>query len=295
MTDWRVLAFPAMGVAAFAVDSAFRRFWEVDVIWAAIVVALFVLPVTDAVASEMHVRSLAREVKQMREQESNARREIASMAHDLNGPLSTVSSYLDRIVEGLLGPVSEDARAAARSASAAQARARSMVEMTLLKHVESLAVRPLEAWPVDLCSLIQDVTDALRAEIAASRAEVTVEPLPRVLGDSTMLFRVFENLLQNAVKYACPGETPVIAITAVRAGDRAVIAVRDHGIGIPVEECERVFDLDARAANGAAVTTGHGLGLATVRRLVHQLGGEVWVDTATTDGAMLRLSLPLAG
>ena len=69
--------------------------------------------------------------------------------------------------------------------------------------------------------------------------------------------------------------------------------MRDHGIGIPTEDCERVFEVAARAGNGEAVAFGHGLGLATVRRLLREQGGDVWVDATHAPGAAVRLTLPL--
>ncbi len=130
---------------------------------------------------------------------------------------------------------------------------------------------------------------------ASARVRALVESLPRVLGDQSRLFRVFENLVQNAVKYACPGEAPMVMITGASEGGRAEILVRDHGIGIPAADCERVFDATVRASNGVSVAAGHGLGLATVRRLVRDLGGEIWIDQTNLDGTAIRLSLPLAG
>ena len=115
-------------------------------------------------------------------------------------------------------------------------------------------------------TLRRDVTEALRTEIMAKHAEVTVEPLPSVMGNPAQLFRVFENLVQNAVKYARPSETPMVLITGGCKNGRAEIVVHDLGIGIPAEDCERVFEPTTRAANGESVALGHGLGLATVRR-----------------------------
>lgn len=261
---------------------------------AALVAAALSIPVALAVIAQRRASVLSAEVTRMRALQHDARLGIAGMAHDLKGPLSTVASYLDLIAAGALGPVSEDTRAAARRAGAASARARTLVESALLQHVEASAARPPAVDAVDLRSLIRDVTEALRAEIAASNAEVMVEPLPRVLGDEARLFRVFENLVQNAVKYARPGEAPMVTITGSSENGRAEIAVRDHGIGIRAEDRERVFDATARAGNGRAIAFGHGLGLATVRALVRDLGGEVWVDATNLDGATVRLSLPLA-
>ena len=268
------------GVALFAIAT-----WAISATLSATVA---LASTAAAVAMAVRVRIVARA------QAVEVRRELAGMAHDLNGPLSTVASYLDMIAQGTLGPVSEETRIAAQRAGIASMRARDVVESVLLRHVQAAAARPVPAETVDLRSVIRDVTEALHAEIAVSQAEVTVEPLPRVLGDHAQLFRVFENLVQNAVKYARPGEAPVVTITGSSDAGRAEITVLDHGIGIPSEDCERVFEVSTRAGNGQSVAFGHGLGLATVRRLVRDLGGEVWVDPTALEGATVRLSLPLA-
>ncbi len=289
----RILAVPTLGVVAISValllGSVPSGPWHTVLLFAAVGAPLAFAAVTNARSS-----ALAHEVSELRSDHDSAQQEMASIAHDLKGPLNTVTSYLDLIAEGALGLVSDDTRVAAQRAAEASHRARTLVESALLQHVEAAAARPLHVATVDLRALICDVTDALHAEIAASGADVTVTPLPAVRGNAQQLFRVFENLVQNAVKYACPGETPVIAITGAVRDGHAEIAVSDRGIGIPPEDCERVFATSTRADNGASVAPGHGLGLATVRRLVREQGGDAWIDNAATGGATVRLSLPLA-
>ena len=263
----------------------------------ALIFAAMFIPVGFAVVANWRAATLADDVARMEAEDDTVRLEIAGFAHDLKGPLATITSYLDLIAEGALGPVSDSTRAAARRGSEAAAQARGIVESTLLRHIESTAVRPPALDAVDLRALIGDVTEALRFEIAASHAEITVEPLPFVRGGQPELFRVFENVLQNAVKYARPGEAPIVSITGVSENGRAEIAIRDHGIGIPDADRVRVFDRTARSENAQGVASGDGLGLATVRLLVGEMDGEVWVDAGNDDddGATVHISLPLAG
>lgn len=293
----RVIAIPAISVAAVSLGLLLRPV-PFDPIRTALLTAAIGAPLMLAIATTLRSRLLADEVAQLHavhdEVEREVAHEIASIAHDLKGPLTTVSSYLDLIAQGALGPVSDDTRDAAERAAQASERARTLVESALLHHVEATAARPLDVDTVDLRALIRDVTEALRAEITASHAEVTVEPLPAVRGNATLLFRVFENLVQNAVKYARPGEAPIVMISGATRDGHAEIIVRDHGIGIPVADCDRVFDAAARAANGEAAAAGHGLGLATVRRLLREQGGDAWIDPTHLEGAAIRLTLPLA-
>jgi signal transduction histidine kinase len=244
------------------------------------------------VAAGHRASMLQREVVALRSQQAASRRDAAGIAHDLRAPLTTIAACLDLLAEGSLGDLTPEARDAARRAARASARVRSLVDGVLLSEVRQAASQPL-APSVDLRGLLRDVTDSLSADIAGSGAEITVEPMPRVQGDPARLFRVFANLIQNSLKYARPGEAPCVSVTGSLADGRLEVAVHDRGIGIPLEDRERVFSPWSRGANGAAVARGHGLGLATTRQLVRELGGDVWIESVT-DGATIRVSLPLA-
>lgn len=181
----------------------------------------------------------------------------------------------------------------------------SLIDAMLLRQAQTQAAAPpqlLSGVPavhreVDLRALLQDVTDALAADIGASGAEVSVGPLPLVRGDRDRLFRVFENLVQNSLKYARPAEAPCISVTGAIAGDRLEVSVTDHGIGIPIEDHERVFTAGVRCEAGRAIAPGEGLGLATVRQLTRELGGDAWIvggSEGDVAGTTVRLALPLA-
>lgn len=223
----------------------------------------------------------------------------AAIVHDLRSPLVTVHSYLELLTEEAFGPIPNEAKQAARRATLAAGRAQELIEETLRRYAVEAAGRPLDApaappaTTVDLGPLIDGVVASLDAEIRKSGAEVEVGELPSVRGHSAALHRVFANLIENALKYHVPGERPRITVSCDAGGGRCEVVVRDHGIGIPAEQHARIFDVRARVA-AAAEQPGLGLGLATVRELIAQQGGQVWVDAAVTDGACFRVSLPAA-
>jgi len=259
---------------------------------AAAAVLLPVVLAASMVVAGRRASMLQREVVALRSQQAAARRDAAGVAHDLRAPLTTIAACLDLLAGGSLGDLTPEARDAARRAARASARVRSLVDGVLLAEVRQAASQPL-APSVDLRVLLRDVTDSLSADIAGSGAEITVEPMPRVQGDADRLFRVFANLIQNSLKYARPGEAPCVSVTGSLGSGRLEVAVHDRGIGIPLEDREYVFSPWSRSANGATIARGHGLGLATTRQLVRELGGDVWIESVT-DGATIRVSLPLA-
>ena len=225
--------------------------------------------------------------------------DIASVAHDLRSPLVTVHSYLELLAEEAFGPISREAKQAAERATRAAGRAQSLIEETLRQYAEETAGRAIGAPDiapanlVDLTILLDDVIAALDGEIRSAGAQLELKPLPLARGDGDSLYRIFANLIENALKYHAAGETPHIVVSGVITDGRCEISVRDHGIGIFPSERETIFQKNVR---GEAVSgqQGVGVGLATVRELVELQHGRVWVDPAVTDGACFRLSLPAA-
>ncbi len=228
-----------------------------------------------------------------------AQDELRSVTHDLRAPLLTVSSYLDLIAQGAFGPVSDEARAAVRHCASVAGRAQDVVEATLRPSRLDAAgedPQPAAPLPVDLARVCADVLEALDANMRDRRAQVEMpRPLPPVGGDETALFRVFENLLQNSIKYARPDVPPRIQVSWQRVHGGAVqVSVLDNGIGIAAHERTAVLGLGVRGAAGQGPgESGLGLGLATATRLVTRMGGTLTIDPRSGgQGALVRVTLP---
>jgi two-component system, OmpR family, sensor histidine kinase SenX3 len=115
----------------------------------------------------------------------------------------------------------------------------------------------------------------------------------RVECDRRQVVSAIYNLLDNAVKYSEAGQPVEVAAEIV--GDRCAIAVRDHGIGIPSRDLERVFERFYRVDRARSRQTGGtGLGLAIVRHVAHNHGGEVTVESHEGEGTTFTLLLPAA-
>ena len=135
--------------------------------------------------------------------------------------------------------------------------------------------RELKAERLDLEQLVTDAVDALRHQIDARGGEVTVDvATPPVFSDRLALGQILGNLLDNAIKYGHADRAVRIAVTARQERDgRVVIAVRDNGRGIDPEDHERVFELFRRSGN--QTVAGEGIGLAHVRIMARNLGGDI--------------------
>jgi signal transduction histidine kinase len=120
------------------------------------------------------------------------------------------------------------------------------------------------------------------------------KPLPPLWIDPGAVAQSLSNLLDNAVKYS--NGSRAIAVRLRRAGDAAVIDVEDHGIGIPRDEQEKIFDRFHRVSTGLVHDVkGSGLGLAIVRHIAEAHGGRVTVESRPGEGSMFHLHLPFDG
>ena len=220
------------------------------------------------------------------------RRQTAAVAHDMRAPLVTVNSYLELLAAGEFGPLPAAAKVAAERATRASTRSRMLVDATLAASLGERSETRAPAVLVDLNAVLSDVILSLGADITRSHALVSVGSLPPVRGSEAAYYRIFENLVQNGLRYAKSGTAPRVQIVGSERAYGVDIAVRDDGRGIREDERERVFLERVRGSNAAG--QGSGLGLATVRDLVTSLGGSVWIDPDLADGTCVRVRFPLA-
>lgn len=149
--------------------------------------------------------------------------------------------------------------------------------------------------PVDLAKLLRELSEQLQLGPAAHRLRVNVNGTsPVVVGDRDHLEQVFGNLIDNAMKYSPQGGE--VTATLATKDDEARIVVEDHGIGIPADQLERVFDLFYRTEEAEARRTpGLGLGLYITRGIVERHGGRIWVESQPGAWTRVYVTLPLQG
>ncbi len=140
---------------------------------------------------------------------------------------------------------------------------------------------------VDLTAVMAEV----RADLAVPLlgADLTVGDLPTVEGDPVQLRAVLQNLVANSAKFTAPGEKARIEVSGRADGDLWRIEVIDHGLGVPEADRERVFAPLARAHEDVE---GHGIGLATVRRIVDAHRGRIGIAETPGGGATVWIELP---
>lgn len=145
---------------------------------------------------------------------------------------------------------------------------------------------------IDLQAMLEATAASLHHQTTAEGGEITVSAaVPPIVSDRLSLEQIFGNLFDNAIKYRSPDRPIRIAVTAKRwAGGRTSIDIADNGRGIAPQDHERVFELFRRS--GVQDKPGEGIGLAHVRTLVRNLGGDITLQSTLGQGSTFKIVLP---
>jgi len=221
---------------------------------------------------------------------------MAAVSHQLRTPLVTGMGYVDLLLEGSLGEVSEEVRRAMEIAARNLRRLANLVDDVLSYHSllrEDLRETPSPA-SFDLVDLCRECVAEQVIRTGRSMDTVRIEAqdeLPRVWADPEMIRRVLSNLLENALRHAGESADPRVGIQLVDDGEIEV-TVRDQGRGMSRRIRERAFEPFGKAQGNA---DGSGLGLAIVRSILEAHGQEVALDSEEGQGTCVVFRLPVAG
>lgn len=118
--------------------------------------------------------------------------------------------------------------------------------------------------------------------------EIVIGETPAVFGDKTLVFQVFQNIINNAVKYSSKAAHPKVKIWGEKKEDQTVYCISDNGIGIPEAEKDNVFKIFQRIDNAKSFS-GSGVGLSIVQRIMNRLGGSVYFESKENEGTVFFL------
>ncbi|MCW2818893.1 MAG: hypothetical protein JWR42_1680 [Marmoricola sp.] len=208
----------------------------------------------------------------------------AELSHDLRVPLSSVIASVELLEDELAGhPDSAVSTLLGRAVRAADR----MIRM-LDQNMEGGA-DPARRTRVDLGEVVEQLLLDSAPLLQPAGAIVEHRDLPVVLADPDDMYSVLQNLVANSVKFARPDVPAWVRISARRAGPNWRISVRDNGVGIPDDRRVDVFSLFSRT--GGEIE-GHGIGLATVARIVKAHGGRAGVDPTPGSGTEVWFEVP---
>jgi two-component system phosphate regulon sensor histidine kinase PhoR len=232
---------------------------------------------------------------------------VANASHELRTPLSSLIGFIDT----LRGPAREDVEARDRflgiMAEQAARMARLIEDLLSLSRIELNEHTP-PSHAVDLRKLLTSAIEALEPRARARNVTVSFaapESLPLVRGESDELTQVFQNLIDNALKYTLPDTEVTVSLAALDTGPVSMpreaqgpvvaVAVRDHGEGIAQEHIPRLTERFYRVDSARSRKMGGtGLGLAIVKHVMNRHRGVITIDSSVGLGSVFTVYLPVA-
>ncbi len=209
-------------------------------------------------------------------------------SHDLREPLRMVISYLALLEKNYKGQLDPTAQKYIHYAVDGGERMKALVDDLMEYSRIDSAVKPFTS--VDMNSVVATVLNYLRMSIAEGNADITVDPLPTVIADTSQMVQVMQNLLANAIKFCRPGGVQ-IHISCEENGNEWVFSVRDNGIGIDAKDSDRIFRMFQRLHTRLEYP-GTGIGLAITKKIVERHGGRIWFESELGMGTTFLFTIP---
>ncbi len=243
----------------------------------------------DITARKAAESQLAASLEELEQRNAELQQLAFGVAHDLASPLRTVTASARRL-EGRFRAAPDPGTEELFSLLTDGVERLRALSDGVLGYARA-GETPHTLGEVDMAALVQRIRGALADQLSTTGAQVSVGALPTVWGEEEGLGTVVQNLLGNAVRFAAPGQPPVVSITAHREAAAWRVEVADRGVGIDPAAQERIFEMFRRARDQQQ-RHGAGIGLATCRRIVEQHGGRIWVRSARGAGSTFCFTIP---
>ena len=219
-------------------------------------------------------------------------RQFAKVAsHDLQEPLRAVEGFANLLAETSAGKFDKDQMEFLDYILDGTKRMQQLIRAVLLHSEVDKKSNETEVHTTNCASVIEEVLRDLGNLIRETEATFDIGEMPEVAVDHTLMVQLFQNLINNGIKYRGTTRTPHITIQAEQNLGRWMFSVSDNGIGIDPKYSDTIFDMFARL-HSKSEYPGTGMGLAICKKIVSSHGGNIWVESKPGEGSIFMFTLP---
>lgn len=241
----------------------------------------------------LYYEGLIEDITQRKQTEEELRVFFHAVSHDLRNPVLGSLMVLKNLLSRPEDNISISRSILERMIQSSD-RQLNLINSLMEAYVSEVQGVILQRQPVQLLAVVEAAIADLEPLLAQNQAKLTnliSADLPLVNADSTQLWRVFSNLIVNALKHNPP--ELVLTINAIRKDDIIYCTVNDNGVGISQQQSDRLFDLYFRGTS-IGNSVGLGLGLYLCKQIINAHGGEIGVNSALDAGATFWFTLPIS-
>ncbi|MBW2258948.1 MAG: hypothetical protein JRF18_00655 [Deltaproteobacteria bacterium] len=211
-------------------------------------------------------------------------------SHDLQEPLRKIQAFGDRLRGKYADMLDDRGRDYLWRMGSAAARMQTLISDLLTLSRVTTQAQPFV--PVNLGKVVKDVLSDLEDHIKRTGGHVKVSDMPTIDADPTQMRQLFQNLIDNGLKFHLPEEKPVVSIRTQQLDEICQIIVEDNGIGFDEKHIERIFTVFQRL-HGRGEYDGTGVGLPICRKIAERHGGTITATSTPNQGATFVVTLPV--
>ncbi len=210
-------------------------------------------------------------------------------AHDLKEPLRMMSSYSGLLEMRYSEALDEDGVDYLNIIQSASKRMTALLT-GLLEYARSGASN-VKKEDIDLNDILAHVKHNLQLTLKENEAKIVHKELPTVFATPSGMLQIFQNIIANAIKFRKTDTNPVITITCQKREKDYHLSIADNGIGIPDDQQAQVFEI-FRRLNSRKHYSGSGIGLATCKKIIEGLKGNIWLESTHNVGTTFHFTIP---
>ena len=241
---------------------------------------------TDITENKLNEKKLENIMKELKRSNNELQRFAYVSSHDLQEPLRMITSFTQLLERRYKNKLDADADDYIGFIVDGAKRMKSLIDDLLT--FSRLNTQPHEEI-ISLETVLNTALLNLKTSIDENNVKITHDQLPQIIGDSSRMVQVFQNLILNAIKFN-NNEKPEIHISVKKEKNRYIFNVKDNGIGMDSKHLERIFTIFQRLHTRQEYE-GTGIGLAIVQKIVQQHGGEIWVESKPGEGSTFHFTI----